>query len=466
MRKILLFGTAILVATSVLAFGGGGGKSRKSSTYRGVGVDSVGIHVGGEKKKCPSNSELVDGFCKCIDGYEDIDGGCFENCQSHEVRDEENNCACDNESGYYGNAGSCQSCMGDGKIIVDNQCACDEGYEKWKDICLEPCDSDLLRDRNGTCTVCQNGNVYLSYNEQPCDTETAVDGCVSNLDCDENQYCHFQSEGCYAPDRGTCLPLGNGTWHYYNGKSFLLSPIIHSPWHTWWSSEAWCKAKGLEMVTLDSLGIEGEFPYTYHLSEEEKKNLKQAFGSFGTWTRAEGGQSDLILYVYSEGVEVTGDCRAGGMSQILCQTNRPCPVGSYFRSGECVHECGEYEHVSEANHCVCNDGFVWKDGVCGCPENYYLSDGECVVCEEGLASSGGRTAKCGCPKNYYFLDGQCLECAEDETSVVGNLTTECTKIVCNYPNAASPVRFHYCCEAEDLQRSCYYMSDGDCDCPL
>ena len=60
MKKILLFGTAILVATNVLAFGGGG-KSRKAIISHNTGVDSIGVHINGDK-----NSAVE----KCAEGVE------------------------------------------------------------------------------------------------------------------------------------------------------------------------------------------------------------------------------------------------------------------------------------------------------------------------------------------------------------------------------------------------------------
>ncbi len=68
MRKILLFGLVIIVATSVFAFGGGG-KSRKASIYRGTGVDSINVHINGkdsdsEKETCAAEKQCGDYCCQ------------------------------------------------------------------------------------------------------------------------------------------------------------------------------------------------------------------------------------------------------------------------------------------------------------------------------------------------------------------------------------------------------------------
>ena len=58
MRKILLFGTMLGVASAALAFGGMFSHGSKSSTYKG-GVDAIGVHFGGEKKEADSQEEIV-----------------------------------------------------------------------------------------------------------------------------------------------------------------------------------------------------------------------------------------------------------------------------------------------------------------------------------------------------------------------------------------------------------------------
>ncbi len=172
MKKILLFVTAILVATSVLAFGGGG-KSRKSSVYRGTGVDSIGVHFNGKG----------------------------------------------NDSGDSG----------------------------------EICASGVTKDRFGHCNICANGNVYLSYNDDPCGTETSFDGCKSNADCDKGEYCHLNNTDliCYYPIGGTCEKIGAGTPATIAGLGNVLKS---NEYMTWWAAENWCKAQGMRLVTIEEMG--------------------------------------------------------------------------------------------------------------------------------------------------------------------------------------------------------------------
>ena len=160
MNKILLFGTALLMATSVLAFGGGG-KSRKSSVYRGVGVDSVDVHINGK-------------------------GGA--------------------------------------------------------------CAAGVLEDRFGKCTVCANGNVYLSYKEDPCGTETIFDGCKSNEDCNEGEYCNLDGSNCEQPNTGTCTAIGDVLGPVnIEGLGEVINKYERM---SWWSADNWCKAQGKSLIDV------------------------------------------------------------------------------------------------------------------------------------------------------------------------------------------------------------------------
>lgn len=76
MRRFLLLGV-LFVASTALAFGGGGSSHR--SLYRGKGVNSIGVHFGGDSPK------------KCSDGIQCGSGCCYGN----------DICTKNNETGEY-----------------------------------------------------------------------------------------------------------------------------------------------------------------------------------------------------------------------------------------------------------------------------------------------------------------------------------------------------------------------------
>jgi len=209
----------LLASTSAFAFGGGGGGQGRTHKWYRHGVDSIGVHIGGD-----GGADII----TCKDDEELIDGKCLKKCG--------------------------------------------EGLE---------------RNTDNTCTVCTNGNVYLSYNADPCGTTTPMneaatgcectnaDGkcvsfeydsgwnmicaasdatpCKSNKDCASTEYCALTNSqwACNQPDVGTCMPLTDGVSYTYNNKTFLRSDNNM----TWWSAENWCKAKGKQLVSLASTGI-------------------------------------------------------------------------------------------------------------------------------------------------------------------------------------------------------------------
>ena len=160
---------------------------------------------------------------------------------------------------------------------------------------LEPCPDGLERNTDGSCTVCKNGNVYLSYMDAPCGIgpinqlgcsendcsnpdgnldrccnettqicqasiamhdnkqclgDSAV-SCASNKDCTDNEFCNVVTLTWGLPDTGTCAPIGEIHEYIFNGETFWGIPYQLE----WWGAENWCKALGKRMVTLADFGI-------------------------------------------------------------------------------------------------------------------------------------------------------------------------------------------------------------------
>ncbi len=291
MEKILLFGTAILVATSVLAFGGGG-KSRKSSIYRGTGVDAISLHIGGEGSKV----------------------------------------------------------------------VCTDDEDVWNDTCIAKCEAGLEHNSDGSCTVCANGNVYLSYEQDPCGTETHLDGnCISNRDCNdwcvENGYekcfCHLDARIIDGPppvilpdrpDKGVCMSADE----YEDEITNTLGLVRRNTQEiTWWAADNWCKAHGMNLLDIskfecyesnsDSLVVNGyysggccasgqtcEWDRNWYTNANKVRystvldELMQAFGYInGFWFINAGANMDApTIGFYGGNISPTNHCYG---SFALCQ---------------------------------------------------------------------------------------------------------------------------------------------------
>ncbi|MGN0919294.1 MAG: Tfp pilus assembly protein FimT/FimU, partial [Alphaproteobacteria bacterium] len=156
---------------------------------------------------------------------------------------------------------------------------------------------DLTTNDNVDVGNCENGNVYLSYESDPCtisineDVSCAensdcgnpnwgaccVEGkcaagigssrcitirekCVKNSDCPNGYFCNLMSKNT-VPKQGTCIPLGTALERptsdvtigniTYKAKSFLMYNFAIS----WWGAQNWCRAHGMRMATLDDLGL-------------------------------------------------------------------------------------------------------------------------------------------------------------------------------------------------------------------
>ena len=417
MKKIFLLGTMLGVASAALAFGGMFNHGSKSTTYKG-GVSAIGVHFGGDKKEIS------------------LDGTTSE------------------------------------KELI-------------------PCPNGTLRDRQGFCDICENGNLYFSYRDDPCGEDTDVNKttCASGADCDsgccsDNGYCtvatYWWDEELHClPEEGktcrnnnecetgefcnlnyeyvqtnldedgnsmllgVCTPIGGRRNAAYNDKVFVQGEKELA----FMGALNWCHALGLEMATSEDLGLDPGVvcsPWGENCPDIDFSPFQHGeWDTFQFWLNdgmrfnSEGNYEEFkYILKWSSGLNIGWSdsvwedpmCH----NPALCVLN--CPNGTYAQNGKCVQNCGPYEYVGEQNVCMCQEGFVWGEQTCGCPKDYYLSGNTCV------------------------------ECPEDETNPVGNTNTSCAKVQCHYPTAVTPVRFHYCCESDELDRYCVYYDDGECEC--
>ncbi len=127
---------------------------------------------------CNGEHKVVkDNKCVCDTNFEnDGAGGCKEKsaCSEHEI-ESGGSCVCDNESGYYGESGSCALCDGTGKIVKDNNCVCDKNNNyiaNGTDCVIEKCEPDTTK-----CGEAEKANILYT-----CTSDEIYD---SGLDCSE-----------------------------------------------------------------------------------------------------------------------------------------------------------------------------------------------------------------------------------------------------------------------------------------
>lgn len=178
---------------------------------------------------------------------------------------------------------------GKGKANIDIR-TCDSATEELVGTeCLPKCADGLERNTDNSCTICKNKNVYLSYMDDPCETETPMnqipcsegdDGCciassnfcrahmeessgnnicptetakscTSNKDCESGEFCNLMSAywECDKPDTGTCM-LANA---YLDVEINGLGKVRASE-HvmTWWAAENWCKAHKMSLIDISA----------------------------------------------------------------------------------------------------------------------------------------------------------------------------------------------------------------------
>lgn len=176
------------------------------------------------------------------------------------------------------------------------------GKDKANIDILEPCPDGLERNTDGTCTVCANGNVYLSYMDDPCGTDTpmnqkecevgsdclegtgsetcCVDGkcragispfnedlyvcppvdkksCKSNKDCESGEFCNvmYSTWDDDLPTVGTCTDIGEKDVDYVDAEIDGLGMVRRSnAWLTWFAAENWCKAQGKNLISVEKFG--------------------------------------------------------------------------------------------------------------------------------------------------------------------------------------------------------------------
>ena len=172
MRKILMFGTMLGVASAALAFGGMFNHGSKSTTYKG-GVDAIGVHFGGEKKTDSQPEEICAADKKCGDGC----------CRGDNV------CKQDPNSGEY-------QCCNDYKCCNTNEVA----YKKpWAYECCQGNVYEVILSGHPY-------NICCPKNKQVACTGYRDEECIWYSCCGENdtRYCKSRHSGVCDPTGWEC----------------------------------------------------------------------------------------------------------------------------------------------------------------------------------------------------------------------------------------------------------------------
>ncbi len=273
---------ALIVASSAFAFGGGG-KSRKSSVYRGTGVDSIGIHFNGKggdseeesEETCPAEKQCGDYCCQGDNICQKNEAGEFQCCN-----EKTGHCCVDNQSAYKTpwTSNSCCSgslyCYGrneDGTCRYDWFACCPSTYELHNDYCCNGkifigagvdgadmcCSADTqpscsIRNKEGVCkgAFCCPGDVTKRPEGDVC-YAAEFTGCKTNSDCDSGEYCKLTGDKCKYPSEGVCTAIGDYLEPENEISGLGRVKISLDDRMTWWSADNWCKAQGMHLPEVE-----------------------------------------------------------------------------------------------------------------------------------------------------------------------------------------------------------------------
>ena len=201
---------------------------------------------------------------ECVNPCSEESTTCFtytaENGECTETINTGATCDTNDEHKICGESGDCSTCE-DGYELVNGTCLeeCEGGQERdANNVCQDPCPEGISRStRDGTCSICDNGNVHLSYMDDPC--QYPVSGCTSNDECAEGQYCKLTGYECEYPEEGVCEDIGepNEAPLTLNDQTRAIYYIKSAK--SYWAAENWCKAQGKRMPSLADFGITGGY---------------------------------------------------------------------------------------------------------------------------------------------------------------------------------------------------------------
>ena len=467
MKKIFLLGTMLGVASAALAFGGVfGGGGHKSTTYKG-GVDAIGVHFGGEKKKAATEDKEVPVICEdpqvlneatnececpaekqCGDYCCQGDNVCKQDPDSGELQccSERLNYCCPNNQGVYSTYRA-ECCSGklyctardtDGNCIGEYQCCSAEnkvfgplertnGEQIYK--CCESedliyCSSKHSYGCNWNC--CSFGSAGVIYKGQGMD---GADLCCFK---DQAPVCSRWDEqnNCVRLFCGDCSEgetpyASSGRGGAYCCPSDKVVSSFHNGEHTYnmccYPNETpYCRAK-----------------YSYGCSEDCcSGSVYEGVGMDGADLCCTEGQEFSCAQFDGENKCLIGSCCSDGEESVCAEYDENgkcilavcCPsssIGVSSYNSECCEQGTELLEDSDGRTHCCPSGLinVSTDGEC-CEPGTQLTeapDGETHCCPEG---SVGYSHNDGCCEPGTILiedqDGETQCCPEGTVGLSGD----------------------------------------------
>lgn len=388
---------AVLYVPSVIAFGGGG-HGRTATTYKG-GINAIGVHFGGELVVCTEHSTNVNGLCKCDDGYEPINGECLLECGKNEVRDHEKECICDTVHNYYGETGNCQLCSGEGRIVKNNECVCDEdSFDEIDGLCYSKCNViGEKRDDTHTC-ICDHDEHYHGNagNCQLCSGEGTTiyeNNCICNNDIN------------YYGIPGDCQ-LCNSTGEALNDNTCTCNNALN-----WYGEIGNCQLCSDSTMHI----VENECVCNEDIAEEIDGNCYlKCNEDTQKWDENYNCICDNDKHYYGN----TPDCTlCAGTGTTIRDDNCVCnnDSGYYGETSNC-QLCSDPRKIIIENECICN------------PETYDTVDNECLPkCETWQTRDLNNVCQdvlCELNANIYENDVQICACPEHRDTT-GNMCGNC-----------------------------------------
>ena len=306
---------------------------------------------------------------------------------------------------------------------------CVEGYEEVDGNCVEKCAAGITRNADGSCTVCENGNVYFSnvqYPDLPCETETVMNQktcetdadctdnrkpygenccdtethickagfwgpgyyqcpetgtpCTSNLDCEPNtEFCNIEGSA------GTCAPIGEYTdsWQEIAGLGIVRKS---NQTLTWWSAENWCKAQEMRPVKVSDLTCyeSGTSTPKLHFNGSGKcckeGTVCDATTSYPDYENTSSVLTDMTSSVSCYSNESLWIDSPDGDATVYCQS---LDIATYNTPGDTMTAKAVCTPTLSYQ---CDPEYLSKTGLCAdyCPEGLSrAANGACTICANG-----------------------------------------------------------------------------------